>query len=78
MRRAPEDHLRQRGKRNLLVHEHAVRLEQLVLANVAGEHVVCGQIAPVEGEEQVAQPVVWCLGQGIQDRVQEELAEVVD
>lgn len=27
MRRTPEDHLRQRGKRNLLVEEHAVRLE---------------------------------------------------
>lgn len=78
MRRAAEHHLRQRGERNLLVQEHPVRLEQLVLANVAGQHVVCGQVASVEGEEQVTQPVVWCLGQGIQDRVQEELAEVVD
>lgn len=78
MRRAAEDHLRQRGERNLLVEEHAVRFEQLVLADVARKHVVCSQVAPVEGEEQVAQPVVWCLGQGIQDGVQEELAEVVD
>lgn len=55
-----------------------MRLEQFVLADVAGEHVVAGQIATVEGEEQLAQPVMRGLGQGIQDRVQQELTEVVD
>lgn len=78
VRRAAEDHLRQRGQGNLLVQEDPVRLEQLVLADVAGQHVVGGQVAAVEGEEEVAQPVVRGFGQRVEDRVQEELAEVVD
>lgn len=76
--RTTEDHLCQRGEGDLLVEEDLVRLEQLVLADVAGEHVVGGQIAAVECEKQLAQPVVRCLGQGIKDRVEEKLAEVVD
>lgn len=53
-------------------------LEQVVLADVAGKYVVGSQVAAVEGEEEVAEPVVGGFGERVQDRVQEELAEVVD
>jgi len=76
--RTMEDHLRQRGQGDLLVEEGLVRLEQLVLVDVAGEDIVGCQVAAVEGEEQLAQPVVRCLGQGVQDRVEEEFTEVID
>ena len=55
-----------------------MRLQQLVLADVAGQNVVGGQISTVEGEEQLAEPVVRGLGQRVENRVQEQLAEVVD
>lgn len=73
-----EDHLRERGQRDLLVQEDAVVLEQAVLGDVAREHVVGRQVAAVEGEEEVAQPGVRGLRERVQDRVQEQLAEVVD
>lgn len=73
-----EDHLRQRGQGDLLVQENAVLLEQLVLGDVSGEDVVGGQVAAVEGEQELAQPAVRRLGEGVQDRVQEEFTEVVD
>ena len=73
-----EDHLRQRGQGDLLVEEDLVGLKKLVLADVACKDVVGGQVAAVESEEELAKPVVRCLGQGIQNRVKEELAEVVD
>lgn len=78
VRRTAEHHLCEGGQGDLLVQEIPVRLQQLVLADVAGEHVVGGQVATVKGEEQLAQPVMRGLGQGVQDRVQQELAEVVD
>lgn len=78
VRRAVEDHLCKRRQRDLLVQEIPVRLQQLVLADVAGQHVVGGQVAAVKGEEQVAQPVMRGLRQRVQDRVQQQLAEVVD
>lgn len=78
VRRPTEDHLCQRGQRDLLIQEDPVGLEQLVLADVTGQHVVGGQIAAVEGEEEVAEPVVGGFGERVQDWVQEELAEVVD
>lgn len=53
-------------------------LEELVLADVACEDIVGGQVAAVESEKELAKPVVRCLGQGIQNRVKEELAKVVD
>lgn len=52
--------------------------EELVLADVSGEHVVRGQVAAVEGEEEVAKPGVRGFGERVEDRVHEEFAEVVD
>lgn len=73
-----EDHLCQRGQRDLLVQEDPVGLEQLVLADIPGQHVVGCQVAAVEGEEEVAEPVVGGFGERVQDRVQEKFAEIVD
>jgi hypothetical protein len=78
MGRATEDHFCQRRERDLLVQELTVRLQQLVLADVAGQHVVGGQVATVEGEEQLAEPVVRGLVQRVENWVQEQLTEVVD
>jgi hypothetical protein len=71
MRGPPEDHLRESRKRNLLVEEETVLLQELVLGDVAGQDVVGGEIAAVEGEEEIAEPGVGCLGERVQDRVQE-------
>ena len=65
VRGAAEDHLGQCGQRDLLVQEEAVLLEQLVLGDVAGEDVVGGEVAAVEGEEEVAEPGVRRLGHGV-------------
>lgn len=56
--RTVEDHLRERGQRDLLVQEDAVLLQQAVLGDVARQHVVGRQVAAVEGEEEVPQPGV--------------------
>jgi hypothetical protein len=55
-----------------------VRLQQLVLADVTCQHVVGGEVATVEGEEQLAEPVVRGLVQRVEDRVQKQFTEVVD
>jgi hypothetical protein len=55
-----------------------VRAQQRVAGGVALQRAVGGQVAAVEGEEEAAQPVVRPAGEGVEDRVQEELAEVVD
>lgn len=73
-----EDHLREGGEGDFLVQEDAVLFEQLVLGDVAGEDVVGRQVAAVEGEEELAQPVVGRLGEGVQDGVQQQFTEVVD
>lgn len=52
--------------------------EELVLADVAGQHVVRSEIAPVEGEKEVAKPGVRRFRERVEDRVHEEFAEVVD
>ena len=49
-----EDHLRQRGERDLLVEEDAVLGEEFVLGDVTCQDVVGGEVAAVEGEEEVA------------------------
>jgi len=36
------------------------------------------QVAAVESEEQVAKPSVLCVCQTVEDRMEEQLAEVVD
>lgn len=53
-------------------------LKQRDFGDVAGEDVVCGQVAAVEGEEQVAEPRVGCVDERIEDRVEKELSKVVD
>lgn len=52
--------------------------EELIFGDVAGEDVVGGQVASVEGEEEVAEPGVGRVDEGVEDWVEEELAEVVD
>ena len=77
--RPAENSLRERGERYLLPEKGLVLLEQGRAGDVCLEHGVGGQVAAVEGEEEVAQPgVLWALAQGVEDGVQEELAEVVD
>ena len=73
-----EDSLSQGGERDLLVEEDLVLFEKLVLGDVDGQDVVGGQVATVEGEEEVAQPGVGCFGEGIEHWVQKEFTEVVD
>jgi hypothetical protein len=65
MRGTVEDHLRECRERDLLVQEYPVGLQQLVLADVTGQHIVGSQITPVEGEEKLAEPVV----RGLSERV---------
>lgn len=78
VRRAAEHRLRQRRQVDLHVQEGLVALEQRVLAHVARQHVVRREVAAVEGEEQIAQPGVRRRRQAVEDRVQQQLAEVVD
>ena len=78
MRGAAENRLREGGERDLLVQEGLVFLEEGHLCDVAGQHVVGGEIAAVEGEEQVAQPGVRGADEAVEDGVQQQLAEVVD
>lgn len=70
MWRPAEDHLRQRGERDLLIQERAVFFEEAILGDIAGEDVVGGEIAAVEREEEIAEPVVGSFGQGIEDGVE--------
>lgn len=42
------------------------------------QDVVGGEIAAVEGEEEITEPSVWRRGEGVEDRVEEKFAEVVD
>lgn len=53
-------------------------LKQRDFGDVAGEDVVCRQVAAVEGKEQVAEPRMGCVDERVEDRVEEELAKVVD
>lgn len=78
MGRAAEDRLRECSEGDLLVQEGLVFLEEGHLCDVAGQHVVGGQVAAVEGEEQVAQPGVRGADEAVEDGVQQQLAEVVD
>lgn len=78
MGRPTEDCFSKSGEGDLLVEENLVLFEELVLADVYGEDVVGCQVAPVEGEEEIAQPGVRGLGERVEDWMQEELAEVVD
>lgn len=55
-----------------------MRFEEFVLADVACQHVVGGKIAAVEGKEEVAQPAMRGLGEGVEDGMQEEFSKVVD
>ena len=76
--RAAEDGLGEGGEGDFLVEEGLVGLEQRGFGQVGLEDGVGGQIAAVEGEEEVAEPGVRGRLQGGEDGVQEELAEVVD
>lgn len=67
VRGPPEDRLRQRGQRDLHVQEIAVRFEEFVLGDVAGQDIVGRQIAAIECEEEVAEPGVRCFGQRVRD-----------
>lgn len=73
-----EDGFGESGKGDLLVEEDLVLFQELVLADVHSENVVGCQVTAVEGEKKIAQPGVGCLGERVEDWVQEELAEVVD
>jgi hypothetical protein len=55
-----------------------VLLQQRHFRDVAREDVVCAEIAAVEGEEEIAQPGMWGVGERVEDGVEEQLAEVVD
>lgn len=75
---AAEDRFRKRGERDLLVQESLVLVQQGGFGEVRFEDVVSGQVAPVEGVEEVTQPGVGGGCQGVEDGVEEEFAEVVD
>ena len=55
-----------------------MRFQQGAFGEVGGERCVGGEVAAVEGEEKIAQPGVRGRGEGVEDGVQQELAEVVD
>jgi hypothetical protein len=55
-----------------------VFFQERVLGDVVGKDAVGGEIAAVEGEEEVAQPGVLGFVEGVEDRVEEEFTEVVD
>lgn len=78
MGRPAEYQLRQRGERDLLVEEEAVLLEERLLGDVVAEDVVGGEVAPVESEDEVSQPGIWSILERVENRVKEQLAEVVD
>jgi hypothetical protein len=76
--RAAENRLRESGEGDLLVQEGLVFFQEGHLGDVAGQHVVGAEVAAVEGEEQVAQPGVRGADEGVEDGMQQQLAEVVD
>ena len=78
VRRAAEDGLGERREGDFLVQEGFVLGEQGALGQVGLEDAVGGQVAAVEGEQEVAEPGVRRGLQGGEDGVQQELAEVVD
>lgn len=78
VRRAPEHRFCQRRKRDLLPEEGLVLLEERAAGEVGFKDAVRGEVAPVEGEEEVDEPAVRGVGEGAEDGVEEELAEVVD
>lgn len=78
MRRAAEHGLGERREADLLAEKFGLLLEQGLLREVAGEPVEAGEVAGVEGEEQLAQPGVFGVFERVEDGVQEELAKVVD
>lgn len=55
-----------------------MRLQQLVIADISSQHVVGGQVTTIEGEEELTEPIVRGRTQRVEDRVQEQFAEVVD
>ena len=73
-----EDSLGQRGEGDFLVEEFFVRGQGGIRCDVGGQPVVGRQVAPVEGEKELAQPGVRRVGQAVEDGVQQQLAEVVD
>lgn len=78
VRRAPEHRFRQRREGDLLPEEGLVLLEERASGEVGFEDAVRGEVAAVEREEEVDEPAVRGVGEGAQDGVEEELAEVVD
>lgn len=73
-----EDGLSQCGKTDLLVQEHVVLFEQIVLVHVSGENIVSAEVAAVECDDQVTKPGVWGVFQGVEDGVEQQFSEVVD
>ena len=55
-----------------------MRFQQRAFGEVGTEGGVGGEVAAVEGEEEIAQPGMRGRGKGVEDGVQQELAEVVD
>lgn len=53
-------------------------LEEGLFGEVSRETVEAREVAGVEGEEELAEPGVFSRFEGVEDGVQEELAEVVD
>lgn len=78
MGRASEDSLGEGREGDFLGEEVAVGGELRGLGEVRLEAVVAGEVAAVECEEQVAQPGVRGGDEAVEDRVQQQLAEVVN
>jgi len=78
VRRAAENRLSERREGDFLGEEVAVGGQLRGLGEVRLEAVVGGEVAAVEGEEQVAQPGVGRGDEAVEDGVQQQLTEVVD
>lgn len=79
VRWAAKDQLGQCREGDLLVEEDLVGVEEGIFVEVVGEAVEGGEIAAVEGEEEVTEPGVrvWWF-ESVEDRVEEQFTKVVD